>query len=158
YGTYAQRSVVADFVELYAWKRAVPLRNLADLLKDRSLRLPAERLVDLNAVEPLDDDLEPDALPEPVGLGGPLPTERRERDTAQRDAAEDARAVFGLLQERANTLGAMYPYRINVDALERINQATTTSYDVALTLTLRHAYREEGKVAAEFESYVEACL
>ena len=145
YGKYARRSFVADFIEVTAWRRLVRIAEVADLLADRDQRLPLEQFVDLESIEPQDGGAEDS---EPA---------RTDRGETQRRAQEDARLVFDIIQQRSRVLGSLYPYVVDASEVRR-SIRTVGGYDVALSLTLRHAVHSDIDVANEFEDYVTACL
>jgi hypothetical protein len=149
YGRYARLSAIADVAELRVWQRPLPVENLADYLHDRRIRPIEERLV------PLESEVSEDAG---VDEGDDLEPRSVERAAGAAAAKEMAQQVFELLRERKEVLGDDYPFSIVGGTLARTKPKKVCAYDVALTLTVRHAYLGDSGVPAEFERYVARCL
>jgi hypothetical protein len=119
YGTYAKISALADFVEVCTLKNVrVTRARLADLILDNRWQLR-----DL-MVGPEDEDID-----ESLGAAQDL----------ARDAAD---RVFAMLKERADTLGALYPFHVEAEqlVLDPAFDIGDSTYVAMLAITIAHAF------------------
>jgi len=153
YGSRGQLSLLADFFEFCCSVRKLEINHavIADYLRDRGIR------ISLHAQVPLHGELTTEGSVELADDATPTDHASAE-DGRRRRGNEDSTRVMGLLRERQHYLAKLYPF--DIDANDRLTRRlkTTTAYDVALALALRHGCVGDRTVANEFEGFVERCL
>ena len=139
YGTYVRESALADILELQAINKPLSISKaqLTDFIFDSGWN----RLLGDPILSPDDD--------EPKGHA-------EEFD----ESDESAQRVFDLILERIDLLGPKYPFQLNGERLEFVNDITN-SYLLLLSITISHAYEVHvpGVIPHNiFEDLVEACF
>lgn len=124
YGTYARFSALADALECMAIGGApMTEADLADRIRDSNWHFPRHFILPADVAAEASSDFE-------------------DEDEGLEVSREHSRAVFALLEEREQALGAAYPFKFENGRLgvKSRSQLRTAPYAALLAITVCHSY------------------
>lgn len=157
YGSYLHATYIADFVEVAALRGALVTRaTLSNHLEDVGLAAPPPTQLAVFSMEEESEDAE-DTIDGDAHAQLPASIEC----PSDEHADTYAELIFSILNERQELLGERYPFAINRNTLEVVQERSNGAYRLLLEMTMAHVHADDSlkrRIREHFENIVQRYL